>query len=73
MFTDTRAYSSPNGFYAATGRVTVALSDNNHTGTILRPLIVIEGYDASTVQTMKKRYAHRLGPAKTKPGIVPNA
>ena len=49
LFTDTRAYNSPNGFYAATGRVTVALSANNATGTILKPLIVIEGYDASTV------------------------
>ena len=47
LFTDARAYNSPNGFFAATGRVTVALADNNTTGTIRKPLIVIEGYDPS--------------------------
>lgn len=50
LFTDTRSYAPANPFlpiYAATGTVTVAYADGNTTGTIRKPLIVIEGYDPS--------------------------
>ena len=50
LFTDTRPYTPINGFlapFAATGKVTVAYASSNFTGTIRKPLIVIEGYDPS--------------------------
>jgi len=43
LFTDTRAY---NGGVAG-GTVTVAYANGNNTGTIRKPLIVLEGYDIS--------------------------
>jgi len=52
LFNDTRIYAPANVFlaaYAATGQVTVAYAEGNNTGTIRKPLIVIEGYDPFTV------------------------
>ncbi|GAB3574070.1 T9SS type A sorting domain-containing protein [Hymenobacter daeguensis] len=56
LFTDTRSYTDPNGgvlsTYAATGKITVAYAAGNTSRTIQKPLIVVEGYDASrTVNT----------------------
>lgn len=59
LFTDQRTFTepvSPFSTYAATGRVTVALSRFNPTATttrrILKPLIVIEGYDPWRILTL---------------------
>lgn len=55
LFTNTRAYTSYEGLfgfartYAATGKVTVAYAAGNTSGTIRKPLIVIEGYDPSSL------------------------
>ena len=55
LFTNTRTYTSYEGLfgfprtYAATGKVTVAYANGNTSGTIRKPLIVIEGYDPSSL------------------------
>jgi hypothetical protein len=56
LFTDTRAY---NGGVAG-GTVTVAYANGNNTGTIRKPLIVLEGYDVShALNNPKYNYNYR--------------
>ena len=63
LFTDTRPYASYNNLlfenYAATGKVTVAYATGNNTGTIRKPLIVVEGYDPSKV--LRDNGVNRVG------------